>query len=267
LRSRRPALTEGNSIYPQTRVRLTTYHSDKTGAAFADDRVCSGHLFANLEAFDGFVERNVSIVSEFSASKPVRQDRPVFPYWPLREGFRNALMHRDYASHHGRVMVSLYPRRVEIWSFGRLPEGLTVASLKTVDRSLPVNPDIAQAVFLRGLVELLGRGTRKMVEEFRSLGLPEPAWKVQAGGILLTMRGGHLPGEVPRELNMRQVDLLRRMRPGASLSLALFRKQAGGPLSERTGRNDLASLVKLGFLVRQGQGKSTFYVRTEKPLA
>lgn len=69
----------------------------------------------------------------------------------------------------------MYLRRIEIWSFGALPKGLTVASLKKVDRSLPVNPDIAQVVFLRGLVELLGRGTRKIVEEFRSLALPEPA--------------------------------------------------------------------------------------------
>jgi ATP-dependent DNA helicase RecG len=117
------------------------------------------------------------------------------------------------------------------------------------------------------LVELLGRGTRKIVEEFRSLGLPEPAWKEQAGGIILTMRGGHSPGELPGELNARQIDLLRQMRPGNSINLATVRKNVGGDLSERTVRNDLKGLVKLGFLARQGQGKSTFYVRTEKPIA
>lgn len=81
------------------------------------------------------------------------------------------------------------------------------------------------------------------------------------------MRGGHVPGELPGGLNIRQIDLLRRMRPGVSISLAGFRKGAGGVLSERTARNDLVRLVKLEFLARQGQGKSTFYVRTEKPVA
>ena len=51
------------------------------------------------------------------------------------------------------------------------------------------------------------------------------------------------------------------------MNLAAVRKSAGGDLSERTTRNDLAGLVKLGFLVRQGQGKSTFYIRSEKPIA
>lgn len=258
---------EAGHIFPQAQVRMTAYSSDKTGAAFADDRVAQGNLFENLDEYDAFVKRHVSIVSDFSVSKQTREDSPVFPYWPLREGFRNALMHRDYSSYHGRVTVSLHPHRIEIWSFGGLPQGLSIGSLKNADRSLPVNPDIAQVVFLRGLVELLGRGTRKIVEEFRSLGLPEPGWREQAGGITLTMRGGHSPGELPGELNARQIDLLRQMRPGNSMNLATVRKSAGGELSERTVRNDLAGLVKLGFLARQGQGKSTFYVRTEKPIA
>jgi ATP-dependent DNA helicase RecG len=258
---------EAGHIFPQAQVRMTVYNTDKTGAALVDDRVAHGHLFANLNEYDAFLRRHVSIVSDFSASKSAREDSPVFPYWALREGFRNALMHRDYSSYHGRASVSVFPRHIEIWSFGELPRGLSIASLKNADRSLPVNPDIAQVLFLRGLVELLGRGTRKIVEEFRSLGLPEPGWKEQAGGITLTMRGGHPPGELPGELNARQIDLLRRTRPGKSLNLNTVLKSAGGDVSERTVRNDLARLVKLGFLFRQGQGKSTFYVRTEKPFA
>lgn len=258
---------EAGHIFPQAQVRMTVYHSDKAGAAFSDDRVFRGHLFANLEAFDAFINRHVPIISDFSAAKRARADAPMFPYWPLREGFRNASMHRDYQSIHGRVTVSLYPQRMEIWSYGGLPAGLTVRTLKTADRSLPVNPDIAQVVFLRGLVELLGRGTRKIVEEFRSLGLPEPMWKEQAGGLTLTLRGGQVPGELPDRLNARQIDLLRRMRPGESTDLTSLRSSSEKNLSERAARNDLSGLVKLGFLVRQGKGKSTFYVRTEKPMA
>jgi ATP-dependent DNA helicase RecG len=113
----------------------------------------------------------------------------------------------------------------------------------------------------------LGRGTRKIVEEFRSLGLPEPTWKEQAGGITLILRGGVMPGKLPRELNSRQIDLLRRMRPGSTDTMAAILKVSEQNMSERTVRNDLSKLVKLGYLALQGRGKSTFYIRTEKPLA
>jgi ATP-dependent DNA helicase RecG len=258
---------QAGHIYPQAQVRATVFGSDKTAATLVDDQVFSGHLFANLESYDSFVARHVQIASDFTAGRTERDDRPMYPYWPLREGFRNALMHRDYISYHGRVTVSFYPKRLEIWSFGDLPKGLTIASLRRADRSLPVNPDIAQVVFLRGLVDLLGRGTRKIVEEFRSLGLPEPTWNKQAGGITLILQGGHASREMPSDLNSRQIDILRRLRPGASITIPELYKEAKAKISERTARNDVSQLVKLGFLSRQGRGKSTFYVRTEKPIA
>ena len=176
-------------------------------------------------------------------------------------------MHRDYSSYHGRVSVSLYPQRMEIWSFGLLPRGLSINSLQKADRSLPVNTDIAQVVFLRGLVELLGRGTRKIAEEFRSLGLPPAKWQEQGGGITLTMRGGRSLGNSAGKFNARQLDLLRSTRPGTVLDSKTVRQSGAGTKSQRTVRNDLVSLVKLGFLARHGEGKSTFYVRTEKPIS
>ena len=257
---------EAGHIFPQSQIRLTAYQSDKAGAVILDDRMFRGHFFANLEAFEAFVTRHVSVISHFSAGQTLREDSPLLPYWPIREGFRNAMMHRNYESIYGQATASLYAHRLEIWSYGSLPAGLSVEGLKHADRSLPVNPDIAQVAFLRGLVELLGRGTRKIVEEFRSLGWPEPTWKQQAGGITLTLRTGQAPGELPEELNQRQVELLQTLRPGASVNLAGLKELLQEAPSERSLRNDLSGLVSHRFLARQGRGKSTFYIRTEKPL-
>jgi len=258
---------EAGHIFPQAHVRLTAYASDKAASEFREDHASRGHLFDHLKTYDAFLGRHVSVISDFTATKNHREDRPQYPYWSLREGFRNALIHRDYESIHGRVSVSVYPTRFEIWSYGDLPPGLSIASLKTGGRSLPVNPDIAQVIFLRGLVDLLGRGTRKMVEEFKSQGLPEPMWKKQTGGVSLTLRSRATPGEIPKELNARQIALLRRMKPGEQTNLSSYTKQTEGDWSERALRDDLSKLVRLGYMAKQGQGKSTFYVRTEKPTA
>ncbi|MFP4357051.1 MAG: RNA-binding domain-containing protein [Puniceicoccaceae bacterium] len=257
---------EAGFILPQAHVRMTAYRSDKGDSEYTEDKECRGHLFSLLQDYDAFIQRHVTVMSELSASKQERVDRPRYPYWSLREGFRNALMHRDYSSIHGRISVGIYPQKIELWSFGHLPAGLTDKKLKEADRSLPVNPDIAQVVFLRGLVELLGRGTRKIAEEFESHGLPEPKWRKQSGGITLTLRSRSAPGEAPAELNRRQIALIRSLRPGAGTDLGDYQKMHEA-LSERTVRNDLSLLVKLGYLARMGQGKATHYVRTEKPSA
>jgi ATP-dependent DNA helicase RecG len=256
---------EAGHIFPQSHVRLTSYQSDKAAAEFIEDRVARSHLFDHLNTYEAFIKRQVSIMSEFTATKEHREDRPQYPYWSLREGFRNALIHRNYESIHGRVSVSVYPSRFEIWSYGDLPPGLSITSLKKGDRSMPVNPDIAQVVFLRGLVELLGRGTRKMVEDFTSRGMPEPDWKKKTGGICLTMRSRAAAGEMPKELNARQIELLHTLRPGETITIAAYRKNTKGKVSERALRDDLSKLVPLGYFAKQGQGKNTFYVRTEKP--
>lgn len=254
---------EAGYILPQSHIRLTAYRGDKSDAEFVEDKEHRGHLFSHLEAYTAFIDRHVTVSSDLSATTPGRIDHPKYPYWSLREGFRNALMHRDYSSIHGRVSVGVYPQRLEIWSYGDLPAGLSDKKLKEADRSLPVNPDIAQVVFLRGLVELLGRGTRKIAEECGSHGLPEPRWSRQAGGITLTLRSRSAPGNAPIELNARQLNLIREMRPGETTALVGYQKQHE-KLSERTIRNDLSQLVKLGYLARQGRSKNTHYIRTEK---
>lgn len=256
---------EAGHILPQCHSRLTTYKTDKGDTEIVEDMVMRGHLFNQLDGYNAFIERHVSVSSELSAAKNVREDRPQYPYWSLREGYRNALMHRDYESMHGRLSVGFYSSKIEIWNTGGLPKGLSIKDLKNADRSIPVNPDIAQVVFLRGLVELLGRGTRKITEEFNSQGLPEPIWKKQAGGVTLTMQSRAASGAIPSNINKRQIDLLRNMRPGEDTDAEKYAK-LHTELSERTIRNDISKLVQLGLLAKQGQSKSTFYVRTEKSI-
>lgn len=255
---------QAGHILPQSHVRLTAFSSDKAGSGLHEDKVLRGHLFNHLDLYDAFLDRRITVMSDSTATKKHREDHPQYPYWSLREGFRNALMHRNYESIHGRVAVSAYPSTFEIWSYGRLPDELSPSLLKTGDRSLPINPDIAQTVFLRGLVDLLGRGTRKMVEEFKSQGLPEPVWKKQAGGLCLTFRSRATAGKVSAELNSRQIFLIRRMMPGGQTDLSRYIADMGDGRSERAMRDDVAKLVRLGFLAKQGLGKNTFYVRTEK---
>ena len=52
-----------------------------------------------------------------------------------------------------------------------------------------MNPDIAHVVFLTGLIDKLGRGTLKVLEECSLAGLKIPGWKDTTDGVTLTFYG------------------------------------------------------------------------------
>lgn len=82
-----------------------------------------------------------------------------YPEAALREAIINALVHRDLRRS-GRVAVRLFSDRVEVWSPGGLPEGLTDLEDLLTDGGVshPRNPLLAAAARSLGIGEQLGRG-------------------------------------------------------------------------------------------------------------
>jgi len=75
----------------------------------------------------------------------------------------------------------LFRDRLEIWSPGGLPKGMTLAKLGKLHHSVPVNPLLAQAMYLRGYIEKVGSGTRDMVTKSRAWGNDAPVWEIEDG--------------------------------------------------------------------------------------
>ena len=92
----------------------------------------------------------------------------------------NAICHRDYTMN-ASVQVMLFRDRLEIWSPGGLPKGMTIAKLGKLHHSVPVNPLLAQAMYLRGYIEKVGSGTRDMVTKSRAWGNEAPVWEIEDG--------------------------------------------------------------------------------------
>ena len=245
--------------YPQMRLRAVVFEKDKSGD-FIDRRDFEGNLFVLLDAVEAFVKTHVPVAAKFIPGQMRREDKPAYPFSALREGILNALMHRDYAAFTGGVAISIYPDRLEIWNSGKLPMGLTIADLKREHPSLPPNPDIAQVVYLRELIERVGRGTEKIVSECQAAGLPSPAWKETPVGITLTFFSGKIGKHFG--LNQRQRELLAKLKPGEHILPADYRTGLAVEVTGRQARSDLLQLTQAGFLKREGRGRSTAYVRT-----
>jgi predicted HTH transcriptional regulator len=57
-----------------------------------------------------------------------------------------------------------------------VPYGMTVAKLKEYHSSIPVNPLIAEPMYLNGTIERVGSGTRDIVKLCKKWGLKEPEY-------------------------------------------------------------------------------------------
>ena len=162
---------------PQIRIRAMRYNSDKAGDKFSDMKSFEGPLHSIFEEAYTFIVRNTPSVSRFIKGNPKRQDSPLYPEEAVREALINALAHRDYSAASGGVSIHVFPRSLEIWNSGPLPDGVTEENLPKGHISVLRNPDIAHALYLRGLMEKAGRGSVLMVQQCDAAGLPRPFWK------------------------------------------------------------------------------------------
>lgn len=176
-----------SKFIPQIRVRLTEYADSKTSNSLLRDEVLEGNLFDTQDRLERYIS-NLGVRSVFASNQWKRVDFK-FPIKALQEGVINSLMHRDYSNPSSSATISIYPDKIIISNSGHLPGELRVSELKKSHASHPVNPDIAHIVFLRGLIDKLGRGTLKVIEECRREGLKDPAWKDAGDGVTLTFNG------------------------------------------------------------------------------
>jgi ATP-dependent DNA helicase RecG len=246
--------------HPQCRVRFIRYETDKTGSAYLDDLWFDAPLANVIELLIEQIGRQVSVQAYFPPGEHVRQDRFNYSIEALREGIVNAVAHRDYASFSGGVSVSVFPDRIEIWNSGRLPREISVSALKRPHPSIPVNPDIAHVLYLRRLMERVGRGTQKIVAACDELNARPPVWKNETSGVTLTIfSAAAAPGP---SLNPRQAQLLETLRPGDVLKLWDYVGQH--EISDRQARRDLAELEEFGLVRKSGRARATVYQRTER---
>lgn len=251
--------------HPQTRLRAVRYETDR-GNNFIDEQLFEGPAFILLEEAMTFLKRHIPIRAEFKPGQLARESRPEYPFYSLREGLVNALVHRDYASFSGGVSISIYPGRVEIWNSGHLPRGLTPSKLRaSVHDSILVNPDISYVFYLYELMERVGRGTFKIVQECRKMGMRLPEWQNAASGVRLTFYGATEGIGANIKTNERQDALLKTLPTGERIKTFDFLNRFGAGVSERQARRDLKELEEFGFLERVGAGPTTAYERTDKP--
>jgi len=186
---------------PQIRVRAASFTTDRTDDKYRDLKSFEGPLVPLLEEVFGFIKRNTSTSSDFTADSLTRRDIPQYPPDAIREGLVNAFAHRDYSNSSGGVFVTIYRDRLEIENTGKFPEGVTPDSISKGQISILRNPDIAHVLYLRGKMEKVGRGSVLIQKACTDHGLPLPTWSESNHGVRLTFFAHSGPQEIPHDVN------------------------------------------------------------------
>jgi ATP-dependent DNA helicase RecG len=100
----------------------------------------------------------------------LRVEKDEYPVVAVREILLNALVHRDYMS--SFIQIRIYDDKFWVWNGGKLPEGISLESVKRVHSSHPRNPLIADVCFKGGYIDSWGRGTLKIINACREAELP-----------------------------------------------------------------------------------------------
>lgn len=248
-------------ILPQARVRFLVLPEGKTGSRYEVDQTFETCLLRMAREIPAALTPYTLVESQFPSDSWQREDHVRYPMTALREGIMNALVHRDYR-HPGNITLTISLGSLVIANPGSLPEGLKPSDLKRDHLSCPQNPDIAHICFLHGLIEKVGRGTQRILEDCRRAGLREPKWQSKGFETTLTFPSrsaseAYLP---LTELNERQVRMIEALRENPILKPADVVALFAGKVTDRTLRTDLEALVDGGWMGRQGKGRSVSYV-------
>lgn len=260
--------------YPQCELRMARFRgTDKT--EFLDQRHVRGPAFKLLEEAELFCQRHFPLPGRIEPGKLQRVDRPLLPPDAMREILVNALIHRDYAIAGGAVSLAIFDDRVEVWSAGRFPNGITPASLTQAHPSVQRNPIIAEVFHRAGLIEKWGRGTNRVAEWCREAGVKPPEFAEIAGAAVVTFRvrvaAGRESRPESRQESRQESGLGSRPESLLAASVEARVKSAllGGPLSrselaERLGHQGASG--RLNRLVKELLARGEIaYTIPEKP--
>ncbi len=159
---------------------------DKTGRML-DHLDIKSDIFSQIDQAENFVLRNIRKHAEVNNETGRRESRYEIPYRTIREAIANAIAHRDYRIS-STIDVAIFDDRIEIWSPGNLPDGITIDTLYQPHKSILRNSTIAELLYLVRYIERWGTGFQNMKKWMLEYGLPEPEVRIHQQTTIVTLQ-------------------------------------------------------------------------------
>jgi len=146
----------------------------------------TGHLHDQLHQLDEIISANISVASDVrSRSTEIKQ--PDYPIVTLQQISRNAVLHRTYESTNASARIYWFSDRIEIYNPGGLYGNVNQQNFGKGVTDYR-NPLLAEAMKVLGFVQRFGMGIPLAYNELQKNGNPEPEFKFEPTGVLVTLR-------------------------------------------------------------------------------
>lgn len=242
-------------FYPNQIVKIGRFGAEDDDLKFQE--VVEGNLLHLLRETVFELNRKF-FVKPISFEGLQRIEKDEYPVAAVREILLNALVHRDYMS--SFIQVRIYDDKFWVWNAGKLPEDISLESLRVVHSSHPRNPLIADVCFKGGYIDSWGRGTLKIINACREAELPEPSITEQFGGMLVEIFKNRLMPEQLKKLGLNERQLMAVAYVKENGSITNSKYQTVCRVSKSTATRDIKELEDKGVLVNQGtKGSSAVY--------
>jgi len=231
-----------SEVLPQIRIRVSQF-GDALGEELINVRLFDGNTVQVVDEITsyvlGFYPLKMDIVNN------QRTQIETLPKIALREGVLNAIVHRSYESYNSFVAINLYADRIEITNSGNLPRGISVKDLSNPHRSILRNPDIANAFFILGYIEMAGSGTQRIINECKVNNCKMPQWENENDYVKLTFPEIHHGQSAIKTKNWDAVAEGLGLEPGVSKSLAIILNYLS--MNDSVKLNELTEITKKSY--------------------
>ncbi|MEK7727632.1 MAG: ATP-binding protein, partial [candidate division KSB1 bacterium] len=166
----------GQSLLPGAEIQAAYYRGDSRTSEVLDQKAIRGAVTEQIEAAVSFVKNNMRVGSVIQGVK--RIEFPEYSWEAAREAITNAVAHRNYSLAGSGIRLFMYADRLEVLSPGRLPNTLTLESIKVVQFAR--NQLLASYLAGMGYMEKRGEGILRMIDWSRKNQAPEPKFELPA---------------------------------------------------------------------------------------
>ncbi len=244
---------EPQKFFNQSEVKCARFKGNDT-TSFLDIKEIKGNIIDQIPNIIKFIKEHIKLSAKIEGIK--RVEKWEYPIEALREAVTNAICHRDYEDP-GNAQIRIFDNRIEIWSPGLLPDGITPRILEESHRSIPRNRSIADCFFLIKYIEKWGTGTNRIITECKKHGLPKPKFEERAKSFVVVfskLTGDYL---ISLGLNERQINAIEYLKERDRLTNKEYMEL--NSVSRNTASNELMKLVEKGILKQTGKGRGSYY--------